>query len=212
MTNNKIIETLNNWDLGDVLDLLNNGVSPQDFTIPNRTDVLNQFILESYSYYVAVILSDESFDFYKNGFNYLLSSLKAVNPEKRDFSIFKDLLDKTGKDMCLMKNDLGVSPWSYAFIQGYLKPIQLMVEKGIDINIPDELGRGALFYYFRNNEVSDNFLRFIIKNKNNIDWNKKDIYSISLIDLLTSARNSYAWSNHENHLKLLNLLEIRNKV
>lgn len=194
------------WDLEKALDLLNDGLNPQDFVIPYQNDILNQFILKSHRNYVEVIISDNDFDLYKNGFNYLLSALKVINPEKRDFKTFAEILKKTGINMCLMENDLGENPWFYAFYNGYLKPVNLMLSVGVDINQKDVLGRSGLFYYFRNNKVSDNFLNLIIKNKNLIDWVKRDVYGVSLNDVLLSAKNSHVWMEHKNHLELIKVI------
>lgn len=187
----------------------NPNISPEDIVIPGYTDALQKIILNGYSHYLEAIVK-AGFDFKKNGFNYLLTSLLAVNSENRDFSMFKIILPCVDVSDFYKENGLGISPWGFAFKMGYLKPITMMIEKGADINQRDKKGVSGLAHFLRNNEsMSDNFLKFVLKNKQKINWKEKDNFGISLADILNSAKYSYDWIAIKNNQLLLNGLGIQ---
>lgn len=205
----KIKETLVVFDITEVMDILESGeLKAEEFVYPGYTDVLLSLITHGYPNYVQAVV-ENGFNFQKNKFNYLLASLLSVSSENRDFSVFKLLFPLVGKEMYTKKDEMGMSPWTYAFHAGYLKPITMMLDAGIDINHRDHKGATGLYYYLRNNNISDNFLKLILKNKDLIDWNKKDNMGISLMDIILSARHSYIWIAVKNHKLLLNGLDIQ---
>lgn len=187
----------------------NPNINPEDIVIPGYTDALQKIILNGYTHYLEAIVN-AGFDFKKNGFNYLLTSLLAVDSENRDFSMFKTILPYVDLSEVYKENGLGVSPWSFAFKRGYLKPITMMIEKGADINLKDKKGVSGLANFLRNNEsMSDNFLKFVLKNKQKINWKEKDNFGISLWDILNSAKYSYDWIAIKNNQLLLSALGIQ---
>lgn len=205
----RIKESLSIFDIDEVIEILESGLKPDEFVYPGYTDVLFSLITRGYPNYVkAIIESEIGFDFQKNGFNYLLASLMGVNPNNRDFSIFKMLIPVVGEDMYTQKDESGLNPWTYSFHSGFFKPVEIFLETGVDWNIKDHRGATGLFYYLRHNNVSDNFLKLILRNKNKINWNQKDNMGVSLKDILLSARHSYDWMSPKNHKLLLDKLEI----
>lgn len=197
-----------NGHVDEIIDLLVNGVvEPMDLVIPGHLDVLLKMIINHYPNYVEALLNN-GYDVNKYGFNYLLSSLQVVNKAKRDFTVFSILLPYFKKEAYVKENNLNVSAWNFSFDVGYLKPISLMLKAGMDINHRDSLGRTGLHYYLRGNNVSDNFMKLILQNKGKINWNVKDNFNISLLDILNSAKHSYDWIAIKNHCLLLEGLGI----
>ncbi len=199
---------------GDVEDLMffleyNPNVNPEDIVLPGYTDALQKIILNGYSHYLEAIVKN-GFDFKRNGFNYLLTSLLAVDSENRDFSMFKTILPCVDVSETYRENGLGISPWSFSFKMGYLKPITMMFEKGVDINLKDKKGLSGLAHFLRNNEsMSDNFLKFVLKNKHKINWKDKDGFGVSIWDVLSSAKYSHDWIAIKNNQLLLSGLGIQ---
>lgn len=200
----KINDALINWDIENVLSILNDAeLNPQDFLVPGKTDVLNEFIARKYGAFVNIIIGDE-YDYLKNGFNYLDTAISVVNRKNKNFDICKKLIKVIPSSEFTRTNSVtGSSPWLKCFENGFLTPVEKMNARGVDWSVTNHLGQNAAILYVRNNQVSDMFLKFLIANKSKIDINQKDLFGVSLKDVLLSASFCEDWINKANNKMLL---------
>lgn len=98
-----------------------------------------------------------------------------------DISIAKDLIVKTDKKYLDNPGDIGIYPLALAAYKGFYDVVELLIEKGANLNKPKMNGKSVLFWARKNNhlkivellinnhaEIQKDFANFLLKIKDTV--------------------------------------------